>query len=38
MGWNGDFDLICNTLEKYGVVIVDKGIDKRIEVLSSSIK
>ena len=38
MGWNGDFDLICNTLEKYGVVIVDKDVNKRIKVLSNSVK
>jgi hypothetical protein len=38
LGWNGDFDLICNTLEKYGVVVIDKDVNKRIQVLSNSVK
>jgi hypothetical protein len=38
LGWNGDFDLICNTLEKYGVVVIDKDVNKRIKVLSNSVK
>lgn len=38
LGWNGDFELICNTLEKYGVVILDKDPEYRIKVLSRSVK